>query len=159
MTTGWREGLPVATLKFPICPLHSLHPSHPYNTTLQHCNQATTLLTHIPDDPTTTMNYDPSLAHLTVDDFVDVYEPAEDTYLMLDALHRERPFLTSHFSPARHPAPICVELGSGSGMIIAYLSALQRGRGMYWATDINPRANKATQGTMKHNQVIKLTLV
>ena len=100
-----------------------------------------------------TMNYDPSLSHLTAADFLHVYEPAEDTFLLLDALHQQRAFLAARFSAALHRAPVCVELGSGSGMVTAYLSALQGGRGMYWATDINERAAAATRATLRHNGV------
>ena len=95
--------------------------------------------------------FDPSLEHLSSADFVSVYEPAEDSHLLLDALHTQRPFLSSLL--ARHPAAVCLEVGSGSGLVISFLSNLQRGRGLYLATDINPQAAKATCSTMKHNHV------
>ena len=94
------------------------------------------------------MEFDPDLSHLTSADYADVYEPAEDSYLMMDALHAEMPFLLSRFAQ-----PVCVEVGSGSGVLLAYLSRLMGGRGVYWATDINPRAAAATRATMAANKV------
>jgi methylase of polypeptide subunit release factors len=101
---------------------------------------------------TPSQTFDPSLDHLSSVDYQHVYEPAEDTFLFLDALHQDRVFLTSHFPHA----PICVEVGSGSGMVISYLAALQSGRGLYWATDVNGKAAQATRATMRHNGVRRL---
>ena len=94
------------------------------------------------------MQFDPDLSHLSSADYEHVYEPAEDSYLMMDALHAERPFLISRFAQ-----PVCVEVGSGSGVLLAYLSRALGGRGVYWATDINPRAAAATRRTMAANEV------
>ena len=94
------------------------------------------------------MEFDPDLSHLSSVDYEHVYEPAEDSYLMMDALNAERPFLLARF---RHP--VCVEVGSGSGVLSAYLSRLLGRRGVYWATDINPRAAAATRRTMTANKV------
>ena len=98
------------------------------------------------------MEFDPDLSHLSPADYEHVYEPAEDSYLMMDALHAERSFLLSRFA-----CPVCVEVGSGSGVLSAYLSRLMGGRGVYWATDINPRAAAATQRTMIANKVSQVT--
>ena len=98
------------------------------------------------------MEFDPDLSHLSSLDYQHVYEPAEDSYLMMDALHADRPFLLSRFAH-----PVCVEVGSGSGVLLAYLSRLLRGRGVYWATDINPRAAAATRKTMATNKVSQLS--
>ena len=94
------------------------------------------------------MEFDPDLSHLLSSDYEHVYEPAEDSYLMMDALHSERLFLHSRFTH-----PVCVEVGSGSGVLLAYLSRLLTRRGVYWATDINPRAAAATRRTMAANKV------
>ena len=112
-----------------------------------------------PAHPTTSLRFDPSLAHLSSSTFLDVYEPAEDTYLLVDVLHQQLPFLTSTFPIHRHPSPLCVEVGSGSGMVISYLSNMMGGRGLYWATDINQKAAQATRETMKHNKVHHMTAV
>jgi len=72
------------------------------------------------------------------DDFENVYEPSEDTYLFMDALEKELPDLK-----ASRPAVI-VEIGCGSGMISAYLAKNFHGPA-YIATDINPHAIAAAR--------------
>ncbi|KAK3363066.1 methyltransferase domain-containing protein [Lasiosphaeria hispida] len=58
-----------------------------------------------------------------------VYEPAEDSFLLLDTLSSpsETTFLTSHFAPAatdpHPPAPLILEVGPGSGVVLAFLTA------------------------------------
>ena len=47
----------------------------------------------------------PNLEHLTHADFENVYEPAEDTFLFLDALEQEEKYLRA-IDPS-----ICVEVG------------------------------------------------
>ena len=94
------------------------------------------------------MEFDPDLSHLTAADYKHVYEPAEDSYLMMDALRAERAFLLSRFTH-----PVCVEVGSGSGVLLSYLCRLLGRGGVYWATDINPRAADATRRTMAANKV------
>ncbi|KAL2877746.1 S-adenosylmethionine-dependent methyltransferase [Colletotrichum sp. CLE4] len=66
--------------------------------------------------------------------FERVYEPAEDSYLLLDTLSAssETSFLISRFgsettttsdSKSRPAAPLVVEIGTGSGVVIAFLAA------------------------------------
>ncbi|KAK3336579.1 hypothetical protein B0T19DRAFT_43435 [Cercophora scortea] len=55
-----------------------------------------------------------------------VYEPAEDSFLLLDTLSSpsETAFLSSRFSTtAGGCAPLIVEIGPGSGVVIAFLTA------------------------------------
>ncbi|KAL8877112.1 MAG: hypothetical protein Q9198_004812 [Flavoplaca austrocitrina] len=63
-------------------------------------------------------------------DFDRVYEPAEDSYLLLDSLSSpgEVSFLTERFGPrnngdARISSPLIVEIGTGSGIVLAFLTA------------------------------------
>jgi release factor glutamine methyltransferase len=81
---------------------------------------------------------------LTGQDWEHVYEPAEDTYLFMDALQKELPDLQ-----ATRPA-IIMEIGCGSGCISAYLAKNLHGPA-YIATDINPHAIAAARRTFDAN--------
>ncbi|KAJ1961669.1 HemK methyltransferase member 2 [Dipsacomyces acuminosporus] len=88
----------------------------------------------------------PSTSHLNARGFGTVYEPAEDTYLLLDAIEQDRAELQ-----AQKPT-ICVEIGSGSGCVSAFLGqVLDPGAAVVVSTDINPEANLATRETGARN--------
>lgn len=73
-------------------------------------------------------------------DFENVYEPAEDTFLMLDALQNDLTYLNER-------AFVCLECGSGSGTVITAISKSlvnPSSRSMF-ATDINEEACKTTK--------------
>lgn len=90
----------------------------------------------------------PKYTHLTSNDFDHVYEPAEDSFLLLDALEDELPFLI-----AKKPQ-ICVEIGPGSGIIISALAKyLNYQSAGFFAVDINKYACDATCKTAKENKV------
>jgi release factor glutamine methyltransferase len=86
--------------------------------------------------------------HCTSTTFENVYEPAEDTYLFLDALYEQKQILTSICSN-----PFVVEIGCGSGMILTYCAKLLNGNGTFIGTDINPHAVNIANQTLKQNQV------
>ncbi|KAI9048189.1 hypothetical protein LZ554_007984 [Drepanopeziza brunnea f. sp. 'monogermtubi'] len=100
----------------------------------------------------------PSTSHVAFDR---VYEPAEDSYLLLDTLSSdtEKAFLHERFqdnpnagrSPS--PAPLVVEIGIGSGVVLAFLHAhaetiLGRSDILTFGVDVNRFACKATEQTV-----------
>ncbi|KAK0716996.1 hypothetical protein B0T26DRAFT_613848, partial [Lasiosphaeria miniovina] len=97
-----------------------------------------------------------------------VYEPAEDSFLLLDTLSSasETAFLASRFGPSTPsatptstststkttPAPLVLEVGPGSGVVVAFLAAHARaifGRAdvLAAAVDVNRFACDATAAT------------
>jgi len=89
----------------------------------------------------------PDLSHISNNDYENVYEPAEDSFLMLDALESEIKFIRN-IKPV-----ICLEIGSGSGVISTGLAKSLGSKLMYFATDINPFAVSVTQKTSLKNGV------
>jgi release factor glutamine methyltransferase len=63
----------------------------------------------------------PSTSHVSFDT---IYEPAEDSYLLLDALSSatETDWLRNRFPTGTH-SPLVVEVGTGSGVVLAFLLA------------------------------------
>ncbi|KAF8446240.1 S-adenosyl-L-methionine-dependent methyltransferase [Boletus edulis BED1] len=90
----------------------------------------------------------PDLSHLDDDDKLHVYDPAEDTFLLLDGLEKDTDQLRT-----QKPL-ICLEIGSGSGCVSAFLgSILGPTNALYLCTDINQRASVCTFATGKQNKV------
>lgn len=82
----------------------------------------------------------PEYSHLK--DFPNVYEPLEDTFLLIDALETDLELLKS-LKPQ-----VVVEIGSGSGVIINFLAknlTSDSRHPIFFATDINSDACLATQ--------------
>ncbi|CAJ0874179.1 3710_t:CDS:10 [Entrophospora sp. SA101] len=97
----------------------------------------------------------PNLDHITSNDYNYVYEPAEDTFLFLDALENEQNFLRSILKPC-----ICLEIGSGSGCISTFLGMLiDKNTSLLLCTDINPYATSITVKTGHQNLVIQLDAI
>ncbi|KAF2350298.1 Eukaryotic/archaeal PrmC-related [Trinorchestia longiramus] len=94
----------------------------------------------------------PNMSHLTAADFESIYEPAEDSFLMLDALESELPLLI-----AQKPG-LCVEVGPGSGVIITGLATALGPQCGYMAVDINTRACVVTRDTAALNSCVVETI-
>ncbi|XP_029942754.1 methyltransferase N6AMT1-like [Salarias fasciatus] len=95
----------------------------------------------IPDVPT------PLYSHAGRGDFRDVYEPAEDSFLLMDALEQDAARLRL-ISPC-----VCLEVGSGSGVVSAFLSSLLGPSALHICTDVNPAAARCTAETASRNRV------
>ncbi|KAL1901845.1 S-adenosylmethionine-dependent methyltransferase [Sporothrix stenoceras] len=84
-----------------------------------------------------------------------VYEPAEDSFLMIDtlALPAEASFLQARF-PGASPPPLVVEIGVGSGVVLAFVTAqaghlFGESRPLALAVDVNTFALEATKETVR----------
>jgi len=98
----------------------------------------------------------PDMSHLGGQDFERVYEPSDDTFLLVDVLH-------AHALELRALAPaVCVEIGAGSGAVITSLArslmtlcsdTLEPFATALFATDVNDAALATTVATAAHNGV------
>ncbi len=89
----------------------------------------------------------PDISHLSMKDYDQVYEPAEDSFLLLDAIEKEYDFLRE-LKPT-----ICLEVGCGSGVISTFISRLFKGDIFCTSTDINSCAAEITKRTADQNKV------
>jgi release factor glutamine methyltransferase len=93
----------------------------------------------------------PSTSHVSFDT---VYEPAEDSFLLLDTLSslNEIAWLGERFA-ASHQTPLILEVGTGSGVVIAFLASNAQeifGRDILsMGIDVNENACRATALTIK----------
>jgi release factor glutamine methyltransferase len=92
-----------------------------------------------------TPNYD----HVLSGRFDDVYEPAEDTFLMLDAFELD-------LADIRRIRPsLCLEIGCGSGVLSVGLASALRDLGcLVMAVDVNTSACAASLETASANGVL-----
>jgi len=89
----------------------------------------------------------PDYSHFKCEDYENFYEPAEDTFLFLDALEKEITYLNS-IQPL-----FAVEIGSGSGLVINFLAKnLLNKNTVFIATDLNSNACLATLKTSLQNK-------
>lgn len=87
----------------------------------------------------------PNLNHIKSSDWLHVYEPAEDTFLLLDALENDLKLIEK-----KKPS-VCLEIGSGSGVIITALSKKLGSETHCLAIDINQYACGLTSSTATNN--------
>jgi len=88
----------------------------------------------------------PNLSHFSVDDYDSIYEPAEDSFLLLDALEED-----IHVLKKLKPT-ICLEIGCGSGVVSTCLSKYFGSSCHVMASDVNPYACEATLKTASCNK-------
>jgi release factor glutamine methyltransferase len=96
----------------------------------------------------------PSTSHVCFDR---VYEPAEDSYLLLDTLSSpsETTFLRERFQAKSSTPPLVLEVGVGSGVVLAFVAAnagsiFGRHDVLTFGTDINSFASKAAAQTVRN---------
>jgi release factor glutamine methyltransferase len=94
----------------------------------------------------------PSTSHVP---YARVYEPAEDSFLLLDTLSlpAETAFLAGRFPAPATPTPLVVEIGPGSGVVLAFVTAhaqalFSRRDVLTLGVDVNRFACVATRETV-----------
>lgn len=88
-------------------------------------------------------------------DYEKVYEPSEDSFLVLDSLEKDIPFLSQQF---KDKLAIICELGPGSGIVTTFMmqnGIPNRSNSLYFALDISPWALEATKQIAKLNNCLE----
>lgn len=85
-------------------------------------------------------------------DYDKVYEPSEDTFLLLDCFERELKFLQQKLDDNVCGSSLVTEIGTGSGMVTSFIMANILPNSLYIATDINPNACQSCLETADINK-------
>lgn len=83
-------------------------------------------------------------------DIDNVYEPAEDSFLLLDCLEEQCQFITERFESR---IPLVTEIGTGSGIVTTFIQQNILPQSVLITTDINPHACKTVLKTDKANNI------
>lgn len=86
----------------------------------------------------------PHIAHLNEN----VYEPAEDSFLLLDTLEHDKDWICQRLGTQ---VPLVIEVGTGSGVITSFIISNIIPKSLCLTTDINPYAIRQCVSTIKHN--------
>jgi len=132
---------------------------------------------------TTILNYkkmkskhDPDMSHMTRNDYKNVYEYNDDTYLLVDAL--EKDYIDNHLLNSKFGIKFCLEIGSGSGYVTTFFYRLLHNKYeeimkrhqlehvdensqlsfVFLCSDINPNAAQMTVKTFERNKQEPKTL-
>lgn len=87
----------------------------------------------------------PTIKHLNANDYEYIYEPSQDTFLLLDAIEADLNYIEETVNPS-----VCLEIGSGSGLIITAVSKRLQST-LCLSTDINLYACSSTLRTANVN--------
>ncbi|ANB11317.1 Mtq2p [Sugiyamaella lignohabitans] len=89
-----------------------------------------------------------------------VYEPAEDSFLLLDLLEEQKEFLDTHFQTTQNgdkphvvagEVPLVLEIGTGSGIVTTFMHKNIIKQGLFLTTDLNLHACQASLTTSREN--------
>mmetsp|Transcript_14865 Transcript_14865/g.20112 ORF Transcript_14865/g.20112 Transcript_14865/m.20112 type:complete len:179 (-) Transcript_14865:219-755(-) len=99
--------------------------------------------------------------HVGDDVYRDVYEPSEDSFLLIDALHVDLPDLVGRFGDT--PISNVIEVGVGSGVVLTTYGLIWKQQceqeqnatqnPLFWGSDINKRALAAAKDLLLHNNL------
>ena len=103
----------------------------------------------------------PDLNHLSYKTYDNVYEPSDDSYLLMDAIHSESNFFLNHFQK-QDPAVTCLEIGPGTAVATITLHNTLRAVDIHShciMVDVNPVAASIARETCLINKVSSFDVI